>query len=1380
MAGRVLIEAVGKKGVSLTDTPSFSFFTTRYSKYTNYANETVKMTFPEKVYTDDFLEVVIPQKYGDILTGVTLSFVAEPEGANVYPVDVFGISVIDYVELFVGDQKIDTVTGDDIFIDRELHVPESYRSSVDAIHGKAFQGSGDPEFVQEFFDGQYNTQGIDPFSTGEYRIQIPFYFHRRPGRGFPMCAVYAQELTLRIKLRPAMDVVFTTQEKFGSTLWDPGANNRMVHQFELSQFTVNLDVVFLNAPERYRIQFTPLDIVYDQNQRNVFMIEPQSKTGTFKLEFTNCVKELYFIAKKFGHWTQDQIAILNQLHELDRLTPSQVNVLNILKQSIFTIQIWEEIIRVGVGTLEGETNQDIRDSTVDVLLQSILWGPDQVQLLEALKDPESSTEGVAAALIQYLNTIPAQILTIQTTATQALLALPGQTDPNVRDTFVNTLLAIPNVWGTVQIRLLEALRDPAITGTEEEALLITQLRVFLTQISYFLTGLDTLPPGSAQQLNTITNLFFALDAIQIQSDILKLGMLAVLNTLPGKVRAVRNVIVDGLLRVGEAIWQETQIQLLEQLRDQNIDLTAQSGIISGLAAFLTGTYDGTVTLQNNVIGALGTLPGQTDGSIRVATIDPLIAIPNVWGTEQVQLLEALKDPNITNTETETNIILQLSIFVAALAIGVHTLNEGISTELGEFPDGTLAERVARVEVLRQFPVWRDETITLLITLSALVPGTPGREQFIEGLELYMQGLIGGIPSLVFTLNLFKGGVNGILDTLPATAQERDPIIIGLLSLGVWGPEQFALLTQLRIPSGEDQNRIDALRALSTNISIMDGISQSRQNETIQVLATRNIWGEQFFTLNQLRLVTPGFIGESAIIASLTAYLAFVPDMNLIYAILDTLPTTTEERTPIIYGLLALGIWGQDQIAILNQLLVPSVNDDPGRIAALKAFVPVTDTYLIDGIDATLDALPATTEERAPIIYGLLALGIWGQDQIAILNQLLIPSVDDDPGRIAALKGFITGTINVLEGAITTLGTSAPDVDNLIALGIWGVDQISLLEDLHVATTVAVQNSIKQQLIQYVNGILFNINTVNDGIEATLASVPTVTDVIDRSILIAVLLQFPIWGPDQVALMNGELRTVGSQDHAAIVDSLVSYLGTLSTTAGGVLTQLGLLDTGDHTTIVNGLLQDTAATDTVWGGYIIRILGELSIESGSEAVIIQKLQGFVTSTFFTATMNQNIQFLFTQLTVRYPEPVFNKWVLAKKHVPLMYSKQRTTTLTCDGTKIIDETTGNNLFLSISLPNMYHKRSPIFRNINMYSFALNPRELEPSGHLNFSTVKDAYLTMELEYDGSHGTFDFDDNFIDILGVPRIDFPKQVIVIARSYNVMKICNGRCTIMF
>jgi hypothetical protein len=66
------------------------------------------------------------------------------------------------------------------------------------------------------------------------------------------------------------------------------------------------------------------------------------------------------------------------------------------------------------------------------------------------------------------------------------------------------------------------------------------------------------------------------------------------------------------------------------------------------------------------------------------------------------------------------------------------------------------------------------------------------------------------------------------------------------------------------------------------------------------------------------------------------------------------------------------------------------------------------------------------------------------------------------------------------------------------------------------------------------------------------------------------------------------------------------------------------------------------------------------------------------------------------------------------------------------------------------------------------------------MNFSTVKDAQLTMNLEYDGSQGTFDFNDNYIEVLGIPQIDFPKQVIIIAKSYNMMIIGDGKAKILF
>jgi hypothetical protein len=421
MAGRVLIAATGELDDSLSANPSFSFFTKRYSKHANFATENFKLTFPEKIYTNDFLEVPIPQKYGDILRGVVLSFVADPTnvatlGSNLYPVDVFGISVIDYVELFVGGHKIDTITGDDIFIDRELNVSESYRSSVNTLHGNPFQGSGEPEFVQEFLDGQYNTRGINPFNTDEYRIHIPFYFHRRPGNGFPLCAIYDQELTLRIKLRPAIDVLFATQNKIGdATLWDPEANNRVLEQLELSRFTVNLDLVHLDIAERCMLQNTPLRILFEQHQRNTFLIEPRSTTGTFRLDFTNCVKELFFIAKKFGHWTQDQIDILNRIHALDSLSSSQLNTINELRQSLYSISIWEEIIRIAISRLTGVTDLGVRKNVIDVLRQTVVWGPTQLTLLTGVEENTTDIAAATTALIQYLYTIPNLIVNTQTT-----------------------------------------------------------------------------------------------------------------------------------------------------------------------------------------------------------------------------------------------------------------------------------------------------------------------------------------------------------------------------------------------------------------------------------------------------------------------------------------------------------------------------------------------------------------------------------------------------------------------------------------------------------------------------------------------------------------------------------------------------------------------------------------------------------------------------------------------------------------------------------------------------------------------------------------------------------------------------------------------------
>jgi hypothetical protein len=1799
MAGRVLIAATGELDDSLSANPSFSFFTKRYSKHTNFAAENFKLTFPEKIYTNDFLEVPIPQKYGDILRGVVLSFVADPTnvatlGSNLYPVDVFGISVIDYVELFVGGHKIDTITGDDIFIDRELNVSESYRSSVNTLHGNPFQGSGEPEFVQEFLDGQYNTRGINPFNTDEYRIHIPFYFHRRPGNGFPLCAIYDQELTLRIKLRPAIDVLFATQNKIGdATLWDPEANNRVLEQLELSRFTVNLDLVHLDIAERCMLQNTPLRILFEQHQRNTFLIEPRSTTGTFRLDFTNCVKELFFIAKKFGHWTQDQIDILNRIHALDSLSSSQLNTINELRQSLYSISIWEEIIRIAISRLTGVTDLGVRKNVIDVLRQTVVWGPTQLTLLTGVEENTTDIAAATTALIQYLYTIPNLIVNTQTTVDTELGRLPSVTDEFERENIISTLIGLQNVWGADQITILNSLINPNV---QDESLLIFQLRTFVAQLSYFLVGLSTLIPGSPEQLNVVNGLEGYLNDLTVQSDILKLGMIAVLNTLPDKTDVQRGTIVDGLIRIGAeaTIWGSPQLALLETLRNAFNDAN-----IPTLVSYLNG------------------LSGDIDQTVRI---------------------------------------------------------DGIITLLGEFPGLLEAARLERVTALRQFRVWRDDPIKLVNSLTSLPPGSEGRAAVINSLIEYSNVLIDEVPTLEFTLNNLKNGVNGILDTIATltTTAERDPLIIDLVALGVWSSDQLATFDALRVPSVNDATYITQLKATSTQVPI----TQSIQNDIIRRLFSRNYWGNQILTLENLRLVVPGFIGQTALVNALNTYIAGLPSsLNLVTSLNAVVAETTKAaRDPLIDSLIALGIWSAAQIVTLNALREPGFNDistlvpeantridilkdgfkttligipaldaterepiidslitlgtdiwgstelttldllrtpsgnDVSYVASLRAFIDAIDTpeaimlnsgaeitvrgfnfsntYLTSNVITPLDTdplplilenrnefvsnlvaetglwgssqltlleelrsdtptgyidrlseyvkgvlstlaegyvdktvgelntinttlntnpLPTITENRNEFVSNLESItGVWGSEQEVILDdlrssvtpttlteqlieyingtlyhvltpttqsesnlntiittletdptpsilinrndyvsnleaetgvwgseqntlltdlrtsttpttlteqlteyingilyQLLTPTTQSEsnlntiittletdplpdvgPDRTTFIDGLVAETnvwgasqltllndlrtttpdnhINRLiqyvkgilyelltgttktESELNTINTTLAEdpipaiienrnefVSNLEAItGVWGVSQESLLNDLRTTTPA---NHI-DRLIQYVKGVLYavvtpttkieselnDINTLlggtipsifinrndfvsnleaitglweagqesllNDlrtttpanhinrlieyvnGVISTLAAgyvdrttvalqgiitllggaipgifinrndfvsnleaiqnlwgadqltllndlrtsdtsptlityVTAIRDTIialdsdspdttNRGVLVDTLLGFLMWGATQRTLLDVEFRVVESQDHAAIIDGLVTYLSglrTLATTYYNPSTGLGLLttllNTNDgalHTTIV-GLLDQAA--DTVWDGYFFRLLEELkdpAIAVDTEATHISELQEYVNITFFTAALSRDLVFLLTQPTVKYPPTVFNKWARGKKHVPLMYSKQNKTTLECDGETIINETSGNNLFLSTSLSNIYHKRSPVFRNINMYSFALHPDDLEPSGHMNFSTVKDAQLTMNLEYDGSQGTFDFNDNYIEVLGIPQIDFPKQVIIIAKSYNMMIIGDGKAKILF
>ena len=368
MAGRIQILTRGYAGEYLTTNPDSTYFNNRYARYTNFSKESfsLKPTDQKDVTTGDTVNFRIPIKRGDLLNGLSVSFTIpenlddlnsdldishlsfvtnttyDPDyyGPQITPIDHFGISVIEYVDLYIGDQLLDRITSDDIFIYTQTQESSSYEDTQAKLNGDDFLNSISqfyaPFINSKLLDGQFTrireyngnfffTRARYNESYTSYNVEIPFYFHNRSNHGFPLCALEYQELEVRIKLRNAKYVLFpvfhTTSAKLtdggnsgfpDAILWNYLADST-TRDFTMSNFNLNVDVTYLDAPERMKLKCQIRDILIEQRQHNYFQMEGGVKNKKFRLDFKNCVKEMYFIARRSLDLTTTQINTITTL-----------------------------------------------------------------------------------------------------------------------------------------------------------------------------------------------------------------------------------------------------------------------------------------------------------------------------------------------------------------------------------------------------------------------------------------------------------------------------------------------------------------------------------------------------------------------------------------------------------------------------------------------------------------------------------------------------------------------------------------------------------------------------------------------------------------------------------------------------------------------------------------------------------------------------------------------------------------------------------------------------------------------------------------------------------------------------------------------------------
>ena len=289
MAGRVQLATRGTQDVFFTDNPEYTYFIKNFKKHTNFAKNTVDHDVVGEVEFGSVLRCTLPQNVGDLLK--TLSFRIELDPIPISPgislgyTESIGHAIIEQVDLYIGGTLVQRIPRDFLQIYSEHYVTQTKQTNLDKLIGKpSDELSGTPVYSSSIL-GHLG----ESVSKRTYIVDVPFYFYNNPELAIPLCALGNQECEIVVKLAPQIQCIYDIV-------------NLVPHQGNykglIKDFKVVTEMVYLEEPERTRIQENPVDYIITQIQCDSIHIpgttEPYQNIK-HKLQFINPVKELYFV-----------------------------------------------------------------------------------------------------------------------------------------------------------------------------------------------------------------------------------------------------------------------------------------------------------------------------------------------------------------------------------------------------------------------------------------------------------------------------------------------------------------------------------------------------------------------------------------------------------------------------------------------------------------------------------------------------------------------------------------------------------------------------------------------------------------------------------------------------------------------------------------------------------------------------------------------------------------------------------------------------------------------------------------------------------------------------------------------------------------------------
>lgn len=270
MSGAVKLAVTGVQDQWLTGDPDFSYFLSSFKRHTKFSIEQIETPFDGKVDFGQELQCIIPQNKGDLIKSMTIRFLltapVDGDGNTLNYVPSICSELIESVDLYIGGQLIERLTGEYIYIHQQSH------NTIDDVEQTLYFLNGHGDVVLDF--------------TGDYTffIDLPFYFNRNPSLAIPTIALSKQLVEVKLKLRNLNEVINGGVPETGVTA-------------TIKNMSLDTEFAFVSEEEQAYLMSMPLEYVITQVQVSQVKFEEGQLEKSFMINFKNPVSELFLIVK---------------------------------------------------------------------------------------------------------------------------------------------------------------------------------------------------------------------------------------------------------------------------------------------------------------------------------------------------------------------------------------------------------------------------------------------------------------------------------------------------------------------------------------------------------------------------------------------------------------------------------------------------------------------------------------------------------------------------------------------------------------------------------------------------------------------------------------------------------------------------------------------------------------------------------------------------------------------------------------------------------------------------------------------------------------------------------------------------------------------------